>query len=143
MSSLTLTASQVLLVSGAPYRGVIWDNTVTQGMAVRYDPTTNKWGPAQSDNGATDAGFYGLGIALTGGSSGQEGEVAGPGCVVKLGAGAAPASATVYVPGATAGDVAPTADVTTSGNYRAVLAIGAGSNNVLVVGVAGGAFAIP
>lgn len=142
MASLTVTASQVLLVSGAPSR-VVWDGSVTQGMSVRYAPTTGLWGPAQSDNGATDAGYYGLGIALSAGSSGQEGIIAGPGCVVKLGAGAAPASATVYVPGATAGDVAPTADVTTTGQYRAVLAIGAGSNNVLVVGVPNGAMVIP
>ena len=134
MASLTVTASQVLLVSGSGI-DVVWDNTVTQGMSVRYAPTTGFWGPAQSDNGTTDSGIYGLGIALTGGSSGQTGKVAGPGCIVKLGAGAAPAAGVVFVCGATAGDIAPTADVG-SAAYRGIVGVGNGSNNVKVIGVA-------
>lgn len=142
MASLTITASQVLLVSGSPIQGT-WDSTVTAGKSVRYAPTTGLWGLAQCDNDATDAGYYGLGIALTGGGSGQQGLIAGPGCVVNLGAGAAAASATVYVAGATAGDIAPTADVTTSGNYRALIGVGIGSNKVKVALLDAAATAIP
>lgn len=141
MAALTITASQVLLVNG-PSATVTWDTTVTRGMSVRYAPTTGKWGPAQSDNDTTDSGLYGLGIALSDGGAAQQGVVALPGSLVDLGAGAAAAAGTVYVAPATAGNIAPTADVTTTGQFRGIVGLGAGSNRVRVIGV-GAESAIP
>jgi hypothetical protein len=141
MASLTITASQVLLTSGQKILGIA-GATITAGQSVYLDTATNTWKLAQADGTAAEAGSDGVGISLNGASSGQPVEVAGPGCIVQLGAGAAAAAGTVYIPGATAGDIAPTADVTTSGYFRTVLAIGKGSTSVKVIGVYAGA-AIP
>jgi len=141
MASLTITAAQVLLVSGERKYGTA-GATITAGHAVYLDTATNTWKLAQCDGTAAEAGTDGLGIALHGASSGQPLDVAGPGCDVNLGAGAAAAAGTVYVVGATAGDIAPTADVSTSGHYRSILALGKGSNKVRVVALAAEA-AIP
>lgn len=141
MASLTITASQVLLVSGERKTGTA-GATITAGHAVYLDTATNKWKLAQCDGTAAEAGTDGLGIALHGASDGQPIDVAGAGCDVNLGAGAAAAAGTVYVVGATAGDIAPTADVSTSTQYRSILALGKGSNKVRVVALAAEA-AIP
>lgn len=141
MASLTITASQVLLVSGERLTGTA-GATITAGQSVYLDTTTNTWRLAQADGTIAEAGQSGLGISLHGASSGQPIDVAGPGCDVNLGAGAAAAAGTVYVPGATAGDIAPTGDVTTSGYFRSILALGKGSNKVRVVALAAEA-AIP
>jgi hypothetical protein len=55
------------------------------------------------------------------------------GARVTLGAGAAPAASSIYVVSATAGGIAPAADIVTSGHYRTVIALGAGTNAVDVV----------
>lgn len=135
MASLTITASQVLLVSGEVLKGTA-GATITAGHSVYLDTSTNKWKLAQCDGTIAEAGQSGLGIALHGASDGQPLDVAGPGCDVNLGAGAAAAAGTVYIPGATAGDIAPTGDVTTTGQFRSILALGKGSNRVRVVALA-------
>ncbi len=142
MAALTPTVAQVLLISGRSSK-VLADSTITPGMPLRYAPTTGKWGIAQSDNDVTDAGWYGLAIALSGGGAGQEITIAESGAIVDLGAGAAAAAGTIYVPLAAAGTMGPTADLTTSGQYRGIAAIGVGSNRVFVLGVPGAVGLIP
>lgn len=132
MASLTITAAQVVLNSGESIRGTA-GATITAGASVYLDTTTNTWKLAQADGTAAEAGQDGLGIALHGASSGQPLAIAGPGCDVTLGAGAAPAASAVYIVGATAGDIAAAADVSTTGNYRSVLCVGKGSNKVRVI----------
>lgn len=141
MADLSITATQVLLVSGPTLR-VTWGATITQGAAVYLDTTTNTWKLAQADGTAAEAGADGLAIALTSGAASQEGIIALPGARVTLGAGAAPAASSIYVVSATAGAIAAAADITTSGHRRSVLALGAGSNAVDVIAKAPNA-AIP
>lgn len=135
MASLTITASQVALNSGEVIRGTA-GATITAGASVYLDTSTNKWKLAQADGTIAEAGQSGLGIALHGASDGQPLAVAGPGCDVTLGAGAAPAASAIYIVGATAGDIAAAADVSTTGHFRSILALGKGSNKVRVVALA-------
>jgi hypothetical protein len=133
MASLSITASQVLLVSGEAPWGTA-GAAITAGDGIYFDSATNTWKLAQSDSDAENAGASGLGIALNDAASGQPVRVAGPGCDVNLGAGAAAAASVVYIPAATAGDLAAYGDVVTSGHFRSVICIGKGSNRVRVIG---------
>src|SRR5688572_2641248 len=129
MASLTITASQVALVSGEVIRGTA-GATITAGQSVYLDTATNKWKLAQADGTIAEAGQSGLGIALHGASDGQPLAVAGPGCDVNLGAGAAAVASIVYVVSPTAGEIGVIGDVTTSGHFRSIVALGKGSNRV-------------
>lgn len=132
MSALTLTAAQVLLVSG-PTKEVVFGATITQGQGVYFDAATGKWKLAQCDGTPAEAGADGYGIALSAGSDGQRGVVALPGAKVTLGAGAAPAAGTVYAIGATAGAINPVADLAST-NKVTVLGVGIGGNAVKMLG---------
>ena len=132
MAALSLTAAQVLLVSG-PTKSGIFGATITQGQAV-YFASDGKWKLAQCDGTAAEAGADGYGIALSGGSDGQMGVVALPGAKVTLGAAAAPAAGEVYCIGATAGAINPKSDVITTTNKVTALALGVGSNAVKILG---------
>lgn len=132
MSALTITAAQVLLVSG-PTREVTFGATITHGQVLYFDAATGKWKLAQCDGTAAEAGADGYGVALTGGSDGQKGIVALPGAKVTLGAGAAPAAGELYCIGATAGAINPKSDVVTSTNKVTALALGIGSNAVKIL----------
>lgn len=130
MAALSITAAQVLLVSG-PTREGTFGATITQGQAV-YFASDGKWKLAQCDGTTAEAGADGYGIALSAGSDGQKGIVALPGAKVTLGAGAAPAAGEVYCIGATAGAINPKSDVVTAGNRVTLLALGIGSNAVKI-----------
>lgn len=130
MSALSITAAQVLLVSGPTVTG-IFGATITQGQAV-YFASDGKWKLAQSDGTAAEAGADGYGIALSGGGDGQQGVVALPGAKVTLGAGAAPAAGTVYAIGTGAGGINPVADLGST-NKVTPLALGVGSNAVKIL----------
>ena len=131
MAALTVTAAQVLLVSGEA-RTVTFGATITQGQGVYSDAAVGSWKPAQCDGNAAEAGAEGYGIALSAGAAGQKGIVAMPGAKVNLGAGAAPAAGTVYAIGATAGALNPVADMS-SGNKVTPLAVGVGENAVKIL----------
>lgn len=131
MSALSITAAQVLLVSG-PTREVTFGATITQGQAVHF-ASDGKWKLAQCDGSAAEAGESGYGIALSGGSDGQRGVVALPGAKVTLGAAAGTAAGEVYCIGATAGAINPKSDVVTAANKVTPLALGVGSNAVKIL----------
>lgn len=133
MSALSITAAQVLLVSGST-REVVFGATITQGAAVYFDSATGKWKLAQCDGTAAEAGADGYGIALTGGSDGQKGIVALSGAKVNLGAAAAAAAGEIYCIGGTAGAINPKSDVVTTTNKVTALAMGIGSNVVKILG---------
>lgn len=132
MAALTITAAQVLLVSG-PTKEVTFGATITQGQGVYFDSAAGKWKLAQCDGTAAEAGADGYGIALSAGSDGQRGVVALPGAKVNLGAVAAAVASEVYCFGATAGALNPKADVITVGNRVTPLALGVGNNAVKIL----------
>ncbi len=134
MTALSITASQVARVSGPTKTGTI-GATLTAGSGVYFDTTTGKWKAAQCDGSAAEAGSAGYGILLAGGSDGQECQVAMPGAVVNLGAGAAAAAGTVYAIAAAAGSLTPIADMLTT-NKVTPLALGIGSNKVKILDLA-------
>lgn len=132
MAALTITAAQVLLVSG-PTKEVTVGATVTQGQPLYFDTATGKWKLAQCDGTAAEAGESGYGIALSAGGDGQRGVVALPGAKVNLGAGAAAVASEVYCIGATAGALNPKADVITAGNRVTPMALGVGGGVVNIL----------
>ena len=131
MAALSITAAQVLLVSG-PTKEVTFGATITQGQGV-YFASDGKWKLAQCDGQAVEAGEGGYGIALSGGSDGQKGVVALPGAKVNLGAAAAAAAGELYCVGGAAGAINPKSDVVTSGNRVTPLALGVGNNAVKIL----------
>jgi hypothetical protein len=132
MSALSITAAQVLLVSG-PTKEVTLGATVTQGQVVYFDDASGKWKLAQCDGTAAEAGASGYGLALSAGADGQKGVIALPGAKVTLGAGAAPAAGTVYAIGSGAGGINPVADLASTNKVTA-LGVGVGSNAIRMLG---------
>lgn len=143
MADLVITQAQVLLVSGPSENG-LGGEAILPGQAVYRRTSDRKWMLAQADGTAEQAGVgTDLGIALNEcDADGQPITVARAGARVTLGAGAAPAASAIYVVSATLGGIAAAADIVTAGHRRSVLALGAGTNAVDVIGKAPGA-AIP
>lgn len=110
MTDLSITASQVLYVSG-PMEYVTTGEAVTVGQ-ICYKAADNTWLKAQTDGTAVEAGANGVGLALgTTSAAGQKIGMARPGAIVTLGAGAAPTAGIVYYISNTAGGFAPIADI--------------------------------
>lgn len=118
MTALSVTPANVLKGAGAQTFDGTAGATVTAGQAVYQDPEDgNKFKLATSTN-ATAARCKG--IALHGATDEQPLKVIVGGTYAP---GATAASGTVYVVGATAGAIAPVADVSTS-EYVTVLGVG-------------------
>lgn len=134
MAALTITASQVLHIEGDKETGLCGE-AITQGQAVYKSGTTGYWLKAQCDGTADEAGATDCGIALnTTTAAGQPVTVAKPGSIVDLGAGAAAAASIPYFIGATAGAINVLGDMAST-NKVTLIAIGIGSNRVLVIRV--------
>ncbi|RJP54315.1 MAG: hypothetical protein C4583_03050 [Anaerolineaceae bacterium] len=134
MVDLVVTATQVLPSSGDTEKGIAGE-AITAGQAVYKRATDGYWLKAQCDGTAEEAGATNCGIALVSALAANAPiVVALPGSIVTLGAGAAPAAGTIYCIAAAAGGIAPSADMATT-NKVTVLAIGIGSNQVLVARV--------
>lgn len=132
MTALTITASQVLPVSGPSKTGII-GAALTAGSAVYYDAASGKWKAGQCDGSVAEAGQDGYGILLAStAADGQKCEVALPGAVVNLGAGAAAVAGMVYAFAAAAGSLAPLADMANP-NKVTPLALGIGSGKVKIL----------
>lgn len=134
MAALTVTAAQVLWVSG-PIENGIAGEAFAAGAAL-YKSDTGTWLKAQCDGTAVEAGANDLGIALATADVAAArvaiavaGPTAGFGAVVNLGAGAAAAAGLIYGPGTTAGSLVPSADWATT-NKVSPVALGIGSNQV-------------
>jgi hypothetical protein len=106
MADLTVTAASVLWTSGTKQTGVA-GATVTAGQAVYLDSTTSTLKLAQADGTAAEADA--VGVALHAAGSGQPLVYASQGAVINIGA--TTTKATTYVVSATAGGVAPQADL--------------------------------
>lgn len=138
MATISVTASQVLLISGPTADGIA-GATITAGQGLYLDTSTNTWKLAQEDGTLAESGSGGFGIALNGASAGQTLKVALPGAVVNLGAGAAVAVGKVLIVSGTAGSLDDVL-ITTQGHFQTVAAIGGPVvNYVKVIGVPAGA----
>jgi hypothetical protein len=131
MADETVVAAEVLADSGTLSVDGTLGATVTAGQTVYLDTTTNTYKLADANASALTA--VTAGIALNGGVSGQPVKVAiagtlDPGFTVGVGE--------VYVQSATAGGIAPRADLT-SGWYTVVLGMGITASQMKLVGVIG------
>lgn len=140
MANLTITAANVLAGSGARIeRGYAAAQNLTGGQSVYLDTSTDppRWRQADADAAGGTASMVG-GVALHSTSALQpvavitEGDY-NPGATVAVG--------TIYVVGATAGSIAPAADLT-SGWYTAIIGIATTTSNINIMRHAGGV-AIP
>jgi hypothetical protein len=107
MADLTVTAASVLWTSGSKISGIA-GAAVTAGQAVYLDSTTSTLKLAQADGTAAEAAA--VGIALHAAGTGQPLVYADQGSVINIGA--TTTKATTYMVSATAGGVAPQADLT-------------------------------
>jgi hypothetical protein len=108
MTVLTITASNISLVSGEPLGNQVAAAAITPGQSV-YLADAGNWGLAQGDGTAVEAGSNNLGVALGGASAaGQRFSVAVPGCII--GFGAILTAGLFYTITDTAGGIGPSAD---------------------------------
>lgn len=122
MADLTITAANVVWVSGAIDASANAGEAISAGQAVYKKTSTGKWMLAQADGTAEEAGSgVVFGIALNTGVANQPLAVQTSGVIT---IGATVTVAKVYVLSATAGGIAPIADITTSTQYVTLLATG-------------------
>lgn len=120
MADLVVTAASVLKSSGQ-VEDVTWGEAgITAGMSVYRKSADGKWYKAQADDTAEASG-YGtkIGIALSGGGTGQPGKVQVNGVITP---GAALTEGVAYYLSTTAGGIAPVADLAST-NYITVLGV--------------------
>ncbi len=106
MADLTVTAASVLFTSGTKQDGVA-GASITAGQVLYLDSSTTTLKLAQADGTAAEADA--VGIALNAAGTGQPVVYAKQGSVINIGA--TTAKTTTYVVSATAGGVAPQADL--------------------------------
>lgn len=107
MADITVTAASVIYTSGAKANGTV-GATVTAGQVVYLDNSTGLLRLAQADGTAAEVAA--VGIVLHGALTGQPVAYAGDGAVINIGG--TTSKATTYCVSATAGGVAPQADLT-------------------------------
>jgi hypothetical protein len=129
MADLTVTPGNVLFTSGTKITGTA-GAAVTAGQAVYEDSTTSTLKLAQADGTAAEVAA--VGIALHAAGSGQPLVYAGQGSVINIGA--TTSTATTYVVSATAGGVAPQADLVST-NKITRLGYATGAGGVFVVDI--------
>lgn len=130
MTALTITAANVVQQPGALSADYIAGETITAGMSVYISTTDGK--AYKADANASAATAVARGIATQSVSNGQPLKVHVGGDIAM---GATLTVNTAYIVGATAGDVAPIADIVT-GWYGALLGV-AISSSVLRVPMSG------
>lgn len=132
MADVSVVAAEVLPASDTQYTDGILGATITTGQTVYYDPSTSTYKLADANASSTTASVKG--IAMNGGVSGQPVKIANagtldPGFTVTVGA--------VYVQSATAGGIAPVADLAT-GHFTAIIGLGITASNLKLILNAGG-----
>lgn len=126
MADLSITAASVVKGANASVVAGTAGATITAGKTVYLDPSDSKYKLADANASATTAAL--AGVALNGASDGQPisvltGGNLNPGATVTVGE--------IYVLSATAGGIAPEADLAT-GHYVAVLGVGTTTSNIAV-----------
>jgi hypothetical protein len=119
MSDLTITATAILAGTDADFFQGLAGETITAGQSVYLDSLTNR--VRLADANASLATAAAIGISLHGATAGQPIRVQTGGSIT-LGVGTL---ALIYVVSATAGGIAPSADIA-SGWYTTLLGVHAG-----------------
>ena len=129
MADLTITAANVVWVSGSsPLLGIIGE-TVTAGQAVYLKSSDSRLWKAQADGTSEEA--TAVGVLLNGGSAGQMGIYAPVGATINIGA--TTVKTTTYLVSATAGGVCPQADISTTGHYHSRIGYATATTGTFVV----------
>jgi hypothetical protein len=129
MAALSVTAANVLLVSGVPLADASAGEAFAAGSALYQSSSDGKWYKGKGSGTADQAGAVNTGLALfTADVAGARGDVATAdgNCIVAIGAGLA---GSVYYLGATAGQLNPFADLVST-NKSTPVCLGIGSNKV-------------
>lgn len=129
MANLSITATNVVWSSGSSPVLCLIGETITAGQCVYIKSSDSRLWLAQCDG--TSAEATAVGIALVGGSAGQMGLYAPTGATINIGA--TTAKTTTYLVSATAGAVAPQADITTTGHYHSRLGYATATDGTFVV----------
>lgn len=108
MSDITITPSGVVKGTGAAITDGTAGGTITAGDAVYFDTSANEWLRAQADGSLPEAGESGIGIALHAASENQPIKVQTAGLIT---IGGTVVVGQAYVVSATAGGIAPLADL--------------------------------
>lgn len=133
MADVSVTAANVAVVSGSTlFSDGFLGATVTAGQTVYLDSVTGTY--KLGDANASSATAAVVGIALNGGVSGQPVKVATAGTLT---AGFTVTPGAVYVQSATAGGIAPVADLA-SGHYPVIVGIGTSATVIKLSFFAGG-----
>lgn len=135
MAALSITAANVAASTGAKTKSGTGGATFVQGKAVAFDETsTGEWVLAQCDGTTTEAGLYGVGVALNAGADGQPIDVQFEG---EITIGATVTVGTIYCVGATAGDIVPFSDLVST-NKITVLGIGISASKIKLLPIYSG-----
>lgn len=131
MVDLAITASQVLPGpdSSSNFVQGIAGAAITAGQTLYYDAPSMSYKLADANDSNVNTSVV-AGIALHAAGVGQpiRMQTSGP---ITIGAGAAPAVGSVYVLSATAGAIAPVADLAT-GHRTTILGVGGASNTIIL-----------
>lgn len=137
MADLTITATSVVQgASGISVLDGILGASVTAGQSVYLDTAASTYKLADANASSTTAQT--AGIALNGGASGQPVKVLASGPIT---IGATVTVGTIYVQSATAGGIAPAADLAT-GHYVTILGVGISASQIQV-GISKSGVAVP
>ncbi len=117
MADVSITATSVAPGTDTQYMDGFLGASVTAGQVVYLDTATNTFKLADANASSTTANA--AGIAMNGGASGQPVKVAVAGTIT---AGGTLTTGSVYVLSATAGGIAPVADLA-SGHYPVIVGI--------------------
>lgn len=127
MADLTITVANVVPVAGYQAEsGYLAGATITRGATVYLDSTTSTWKLADCDASAAAAGSAGVGISLSDVVATQPMLVMQGG---DLGLGAILTVGQIYCVSATAGGIAPYADLTTNGRVT-ILGVASTTSNL-------------
>lgn len=129
MTALVITAAQVLPDDTGSQENGTSGATITPGQSCYLDTATNTY--KLFDANLTSANTAEPVVSLNTASAGQPLKVQKSGTMT-LGAGASPVAGTIYVAGATAGDIAPAADVA-SGWRVTIIGVGVTGNKLLLI----------
>ncbi len=127
MVDVTVTEAEVLPGSDTVYTDGLFGATVTGGQLVYLDSSTATFKLADADVSAAVA--LAVGIAMIGGVSGQPCKIATGG---KMDPGFTVTLAEIYVGSATAGGIAPVADLG-SGDFTMIVGIGVTTSSILLL----------